>query len=724
MSHLPPSPSPKVFGGHRLQHSNEDVEDKNGEAGQRESVSVQPHWNFLNTSVGELRRRSDRDSVFMASPRVPTKGSALQPKKVMAAQPTNLGASSIFDFGRLIADALSASGGEEGAPLAQPNVQDEDSSEPYTEDVSEEEEDEDCDDNDLTATRSRATTTTLRVFPRNESKRLVVGDVGGGGGSVGARTEADGAGDDDDDDDDDDDYGLVDDTNVRMTKMVRGTDGRQAFDDNAVRKQNPLAASWMGGAWISSESKRLSGFTDDGTNDETTFDHDSSEETEEDDGDDDDDDDDDGKEDGSAVPVAMGEPGSTPGIASALSVGHAADIRPIRKKSSLRNPAKKRAQKSVAFRSSLGGEGGKSAVFGSLRDASAIMNSFELQTIKPMFTYAHLSDIYSHHGVGAEQVSCKKMLEHLRKDIAKITASSDQGRREWKVARKRIRKSMFTLRMRKSAVMGALSDDEASQLGPAIESAGLDPRRLRKNKGAASDSGCHVDTGVSEKVSKPVKIFITGNSANTGDAQEYKDAVLQLWGIAADIGLAAQDIYVIPGNHDVCRDVMKDASFPYRAMFKWLRDHPTSGDVEKSLQDQEFGRILRRRFVNFEAFSRSFSPFAQDPGLIDWPNWTARVPHRDEDKLPVLVVGLNTAILSANGDDNGKVRSHAGQVRDAASLLKTWNRRLQMRREDERCGRAETTTAEEVGLFIPKKKPLVIMLSHHRFVCVCECVCV
>ncbi|TMQ10646.1 MAG: hypothetical protein E6J91_25750, partial [Deltaproteobacteria bacterium] len=121
-------------------------------------------------------------------------------------------------------------------------------------------------------------------------------------------------------------------------------------------------------------------------------------------------------------------------------------------------------------------------------------------------------------------------------------------------------------------------------------------------------------------------------------------------------GLTRQDIFVIPGNHDVQRNVDqidKNVSRLVRA----LRAGEES--VDTALADASDRALLEKRQANYLAFARDFAPACRASSSESALWW--RYDLAGDGGLCVRLGGLNTALLAAD-DDQGSLRLGKAQL--------------------------------------------------------------
>lgn len=153
-------------------------------------------------------------------------------------------------------------------------------------------------------------------------------------------------------------------------------------------------------------------------------------------------------------------------------------------------------------------------------------------------------------------------------------------------------------------------------------------------------------------------VLVTGDIANTGagrNATEYDDAAAWLRHVGEAAGVTAAQIFLVPGNHDVNRGVDNDDAV--KQLVTDLRDGKKS--LDDALDDPGQRAMLARRMERYLAFASAFAP----AGAVERLHWTHRFVARSG--LAVRLIGLNTTLLAAGDDDQGKLRVGMKQIGQA-----------------------------------------------------------
>lgn len=156
----------------------------------------------------------------------------------------------------------------------------------------------------------------------------------------------------------------------------------------------------------------------------------------------------------------------------------------------------------------------------------------------------------------------------------------------------------------------------------------------------------------------PDAIFVTGDIAFSGSASEYATARAWLRDVAGSVGLGLDRVFVVPGNHDVDRTADRD-----KATVRLVESLRAGKEpLDEILREPEDRRRLAARLGPYLMFAEGLAPACLgaraegDDGLF----WAHRFDTRAG--LRVRVLGLDTALLSADDADRGKLRLGLTQI--------------------------------------------------------------
>ena len=141
-------------------------------------------------------------------------------------------------------------------------------------------------------------------------------------------------------------------------------------------------------------------------------------------------------------------------------------------------------------------------------------------------------------------------------------------------------------------------------------------------------------------------VVVTGDIAFSGKSREYDLAAEFFKSLASALGLAMDRIFICPGNHDVDRSVQE---FVYGGVLEGL--------TNQQAVDEFLGRdIDRATLLERQAAFRTFRDQLFIDGAIKETNDNlARVRTLDLDGLRICVLELNSAWLSGNKDQAGRL---------------------------------------------------------------------
>ena len=155
-------------------------------------------------------------------------------------------------------------------------------------------------------------------------------------------------------------------------------------------------------------------------------------------------------------------------------------------------------------------------------------------------------------------------------------------------------------------------------------------------------------------------VLVTGDIANTGAgrlATEYADAATWLRNVGNAAGVKAEQIYLVPGNHDVDRGADRDDAVKH--LVTELREGTKS--LDDALTNPGERAMLARRMARYLDFAGAFAQVGADADAR--LHWVHRLVA--PSGLAVRLVGLNTTLLAAGDEDQGKLRVGMKQIGEA-----------------------------------------------------------
>lgn len=166
---------------------------------------------------------------------------------------------------------------------------------------------------------------------------------------------------------------------------------------------------------------------------------------------------------------------------------------------------------------------------------------------------------------------------------------------------------------------------------------------------------------------KPDALFVTGDVAFSGGEKKIDEYILAekwLLELINALSLSHHEVFVVPGNHDIQRSISlgdDDISM----LLEYLRENRRDLDWALSNKRQR-GRLASR----LENYFRFCSKFAM--GHMDKSNETPQLFWQrilqTASGFRVGLLGLNTALLSQDSSDKGKLRLSLSQLKEFPDL--------------------------------------------------------
>ncbi len=154
-------------------------------------------------------------------------------------------------------------------------------------------------------------------------------------------------------------------------------------------------------------------------------------------------------------------------------------------------------------------------------------------------------------------------------------------------------------------------------------------------------------------------IVVTGDIAFSGQSSEYELASEFFASLVGNLGLSANRLCVVPGNHDVDRGIQ---TYMCEGVRMQLINEQA---VDQFLgQSRELSQLMERQ----SAFSDFRNNLVNDGSIGETDDGLARVRPFDLNGFRVCVLELNSAWLSGSGDRSGNLLLGERQVINALSL--------------------------------------------------------
>lgn len=164
-------------------------------------------------------------------------------------------------------------------------------------------------------------------------------------------------------------------------------------------------------------------------------------------------------------------------------------------------------------------------------------------------------------------------------------------------------------------------------------------------------------------IPNPDVIFVTGDIAYSGAEQQPDEYVLaEKWlkKIAASVKLSPGDVFVVPGNHDVQRTVVNEND-DVSMLIESLRDGKRDLDWALAIEKQH--KRLMIRFDSYLKFASAFAPLCmKESNATKSLFWKETI--NAGSGFAIKIMGLNTAMLSQDDEDQGKLRMSLTQFKD------------------------------------------------------------
>lgn len=165
-----------------------------------------------------------------------------------------------------------------------------------------------------------------------------------------------------------------------------------------------------------------------------------------------------------------------------------------------------------------------------------------------------------------------------------------------------------------------------------------------------------------KKGATPDLLLITGDIAFSGKAEEYEEAKLFVDSICGACKLSNEQVFVIPGNHDVERSKIKPI---YR---KWY-DFQKEEELVTVLSDDESLQKIRATTTAYDDFVKGYGNGKFPAGK--YGEYLARMP-LGTDGLHLCIAGLNSALFCGyDGDDQKHLALGLGQVSKSYEIINT-----------------------------------------------------
>ena len=141
-------------------------------------------------------------------------------------------------------------------------------------------------------------------------------------------------------------------------------------------------------------------------------------------------------------------------------------------------------------------------------------------------------------------------------------------------------------------------------------------------------------------------VIISGDLAHGGKPEEYLLVESFVDDLLAVLKLSRADVYIVPGNHDVDRNIQQLTFHGARATFL------DAASVEQYLSNSSERNALLARLSAYTGFMDRVCPHL---GVATTDDGLAYFCTRLIGDLPIGIVGLNSALTCGNDDDKEKI---------------------------------------------------------------------
>ncbi|MEK7388964.1 MAG: metallophosphoesterase [Elusimicrobiota bacterium] len=153
-------------------------------------------------------------------------------------------------------------------------------------------------------------------------------------------------------------------------------------------------------------------------------------------------------------------------------------------------------------------------------------------------------------------------------------------------------------------------------------------------------------------------VVVSGDVAHSGKAEQYTTAQLWLGKVTSIIGCAPECVWVVPGNHDVDRDVINtsEALKDFHALVRKNGQAEVNEQLRKKAQDPIMGPALLKAMAHYNDFAAKFGCEIA-PDKLSWQHDIVL-----NDGSTLRLVGLTSTWLSDERDSTGDNKLALGEA--------------------------------------------------------------
>jgi len=156
-------------------------------------------------------------------------------------------------------------------------------------------------------------------------------------------------------------------------------------------------------------------------------------------------------------------------------------------------------------------------------------------------------------------------------------------------------------------------------------------------------------------------ILVTGDLAFGSKNIEYVHARQWLRRLCEKVGCPESQVWVVPGNHDIDRDVLTK-NFSVRDMHSMIRNDPEPAQALTDRLREEVGaQTLLSTFVEYNKFAEQYG-CATTPGSVFWESSDDDDDLTLNDGSHLRLRGVNSAIISDKSGDMGPPKGRPTEV--------------------------------------------------------------
>jgi predicted phosphodiesterase len=153
-------------------------------------------------------------------------------------------------------------------------------------------------------------------------------------------------------------------------------------------------------------------------------------------------------------------------------------------------------------------------------------------------------------------------------------------------------------------------------------------------------------------------VLVTGDIAFSGKKEEYKTALEWLQRFCDRAGCSIEDVWIVPGNHDVDRSVIDTSTTlqDCRERFRRIPTEEIDREIQRYMLDKAARKVLFEPLENYNEFASAFACQIS----ADKPFWHDDLKLNDGSTLRLR--GLNSTLISNSLDNDAEYRLILGSV--------------------------------------------------------------